>query len=44
MASAGTLRRDSLVWTAGQDGWKSADETELQRLFNMMPPPPPAGA
>ncbi len=35
--------RASVVWTAGQDGWKAAGETELSRLFAQMPPPPPPG-
>ncbi|WP_386683348.1 SPFH domain-containing protein [Loktanella sp. R86503] len=39
----GTLGRDSLVWTQGQDGWKPALDTELAQLFTVMPPPPPAG-
>ncbi len=43
MASSGSLTRASQVWTAGQDGWKVAAETELSRLFAMVPPPlPPA--
>ena len=42
MASAGDLKRDSLVWTPGQDGWKRAEEVaDLARLFTVMPPPPP---
>ena len=42
MAAAGDLRRDSLVWTAGQDGWqKAGDLRELAQLFTVMPPPPP---
>ena len=39
----GGLRRDSLVWTQGQDGWKAAVDTELAQLFTVLPPPPPAG-
>jgi hypothetical protein len=39
------LTRDSLVWTAGQDGWKAAQEIiELAQLFTIMPPPPPPAA
>ncbi len=35
--------RDTMVWTAGQDGWKPAGEiTELAQLFTVAPPPPPA--
>ena len=41
MAASGALSRDSQVWTAGQDGWKTAAETDLVRLFALMPPPPP---
>ncbi|OYU40758.1 MAG: antifreeze protein [Pseudorhodobacter sp. PARRP1] len=43
MAASGTLSRASQVWTAGQDGWKAANDTELAKLFAMVPPPPPAG-
>jgi membrane protease subunit (stomatin/prohibitin family) len=42
MATDGTLTRESLVWTQGQDGWMKADDvTELAQLFTVMPPPPP---
>ena len=42
MGAEGDLTRDTLVWTAGQDGWKKAGEvTELAQLFTIMPPPPP---
>ncbi|MEP5758047.1 MAG: SPFH domain-containing protein [Litoreibacter sp.] len=42
MVSDGTLSRESMVWTAGQDGWKAAEDvTELAQLFTIMPPPPP---
>ncbi|WP_281708845.1 SPFH domain-containing protein [Phaeobacter italicus] len=42
MASEGTLGRDTLVWTPGQDGWKRAgDVIELAQLFTILPPPPP---
>lgn len=44
MVSDGSLTRASMVWTAGQDGWKAADDvTELAQLFTVMPPPPPPG-
>jgi hypothetical protein len=43
MAAAGSLTRASHVWTAGQDGWKVAADTDLVRLFLQVPPPPPAG-
>ena len=42
MAASGGFGRDTLVWTAGQDGWKPAGEiAELAQLFTVMPPPPP---
>jgi membrane protease subunit (stomatin/prohibitin family) len=42
LAASGRLTRDSLVWTAGQDGWKKAGEVPgLANLFAMVPPPPP---
>lgn len=42
MVGDGSLTRASLVWTQGQDGWKTADEVdELAQLFTVMPPPPP---
>lgn len=42
MAGDGALRRDSYVWTAGQDGWKRAEDVmELAQLFTVLPPPPP---
>ena len=44
MASSGALTRATMVWTAGQDGWKSAADTDLARLFSAMPPPPPPPA
>jgi membrane protease subunit (stomatin/prohibitin family) len=45
MVSDGSFSRDTLVWTAGQDGWKKAGEIdELAQLFTVMPPPPPPGA
>ena len=43
MAAAGSLTRASHVWTAGQDGWKTAADTDLARMFTQVPPPPPAG-
>jgi membrane protease subunit (stomatin/prohibitin family) len=44
MAADGRLSRDSLVWTAGQDGWIKADDIqELAQLFTILPPPPPPG-
>ncbi|CAM4407430.1 SPFH domain-containing protein [Palleronia rufa] len=42
MVAEGTLSRDSLVWTQGQDGWMRAEDlADLARLFTVMPPPPP---
>ncbi|OUS20642.1 antifreeze protein [Rhodobacterales bacterium 59_46_T64] len=44
MAADGSLTRSSYVWTAGQDGWKHAEDVmELAQLFTVLPPPPPAG-
>ncbi|MBC7155965.1 MAG: DUF4339 domain-containing protein, partial [Rhodobacteraceae bacterium] len=45
MAADGTLTRATMVWTAGQDGWKPAGEVvEIAQLFTVLPPPPPPGA
>ncbi len=45
MAAAGELTRESYIWTAGQDGWKHAEDVqELAQLFTILPPPPPPGA
>jgi len=41
MVAAGSLTRATQVWSAGQDGWKPAGDTELAKLFAMVPPPPP---
>ncbi|MFN4156535.1 MAG: SPFH domain-containing protein [Paracoccaceae bacterium] len=41
MAASGQLSRASMVWTAGQDGWKMATDTALKHLFDSVPPPPP---
>jgi len=42
MVTEGTFSRNTLVWTAGQDGWKTAqDVDELAQLFTVIPPPPP---
>ena len=44
MAADGSLTREAYVWTAGQDGWKRAEDVaELAQLFTIMPPPPPPG-
>ena len=43
-AGSGGLTRDTLVWTAGQDGWmKANDVADLATLFTILPPPPPVG-
>lgn len=45
LVAEGTFTRETLVWSAGQDGWKPAGEiAELARLFTVMPPPPPPPA
>ena len=45
MASDGSLKRETFVWTPGQDGWmKAEDVTELAQLFTILPPPPPPPA
>ncbi|MCA3513518.1 MAG: SPFH domain-containing protein [Rhodobacter sp.] len=44
MAMARTLTATTLVWTAGQDGWKPAADTALAGLLGQVPPPPPPGA
>ena len=45
MAEEGGLTRETYVWTAGQDGWKRAEDVaELAQLFTILPPPPPPGA
>jgi membrane protease subunit (stomatin/prohibitin family) len=42
MATAGEITRETHVWTAGQDGWKHAEDVaELAQLFTILPPPPP---
>ncbi len=42
MAAGGELTRETHVWTAGQDGWKHAEDVaELAQLFTILPPPPP---
>ena len=42
MVADGQLTRQTLVWTAGQDGWKAAEDVvELAQLFTIAPPPPP---
>ncbi len=42
LITEGGLKRDTLVWTPGQDGWKPAEEvSELAQLFTIAPPPPP---
>ena len=41
MIASGAVSQGSQVWTAGQDGWKAAAETDLAKVFAMTPPPPP---
>ncbi len=42
MLMDGSLTRETFVWAAGQDGWKTANDIdELATLFTIMPPPPP---
>ena len=44
MVAAGELKRETHVWTQGQDGWKTAEDVqELAQLFTILPPPPPPG-
>ncbi len=44
MVTDGSFTRDTMVWSAGQDGWKPANDiAELAQLFTVMPPPPPPG-
>ncbi len=45
MAMDKAFSRETMVWTAGQDGWQAAgDIDELAQLFTVMPPPPPPAA
>ena len=42
MITAGSFSRETMVWSAGQDGWKAANDiAELAQLFTVAPPPPP---
>ena len=41
LVASGSLTRTTQVWTAGQDGWKPAHQTDLSNLFAATPPPPP---
>lgn len=42
LARESRFTRETLVWTAGQDGWKQAEDVaELAQLFTVSPPPPP---
>jgi len=44
-AKEGSLTRETLVWSAGFDGWTKAGEVDqLARLFTVAPPPPPPPA
>ena len=45
MAGKGAFKRDTYVWTAGQDGWQRAEDVqELTQLFTILPPSPPPPA
>jgi membrane protease subunit (stomatin/prohibitin family) len=45
MAAEGGLKRETHVWTPGQDGWMRAEDVaELAQLFTILPPPPPPPA
>ncbi|MEM9139053.1 MAG: SPFH domain-containing protein [Pseudomonadota bacterium] len=45
MVAEGTFSRETLVWSAGFDGWTAAGEVDaLARLFTVAPPPPPPPA
>jgi membrane protease subunit (stomatin/prohibitin family) len=44
LVTSGQLGRATMVWTAGQDGWKPAADTALKRLLDSVPPPPPPPA
>ncbi|MFO1174147.1 MAG: SPFH domain-containing protein [Paracoccaceae bacterium] len=45
MAADGSLSRDTLVWSPGQDGWlRAGDIADLARLFTVAPPPVPETA
>lgn len=42
LMAQGRFTRDSLVWSAGMDGWKPAKDVQgLANLLSRMPPPPP---
>lgn len=43
MVQAGQLRATSLVWIAGQDEWKAAQDTQLAAILAAAPPPLPKG-
>jgi hypothetical protein len=43
MAAAGSIDRDTWLWTPGGPDWvRGRDVTELADLFSAPPPPPPA--
>ncbi|MEL7468817.1 MAG: SPFH domain-containing protein [Pseudomonadota bacterium] len=45
MVGEGTFSRETLVWSAGMQGWTAAGEVDaLARLFTVAPPPPPPPA
>jgi membrane protease subunit (stomatin/prohibitin family) len=42
MVTSGGFARETMVWSAGYEGWMQADDApELAQLFTIMPPPPP---
>ncbi|MCX7286664.1 MAG: SPFH domain-containing protein [Rhodobacterales bacterium] len=41
LAAEGRLTRATMVWSAGQDGWKMAADTELVHILDQVPPPAP---
>ena len=45
MVAEGKFTRETLVWSAGMQGWTAASEVDaLARLFTVAPPPPPPPA
>lgn len=45
MTNDGSLTRETLIWSAGFDGWTKAGEVDqLAQLFTVAPPPPPPPA
>jgi membrane protease subunit (stomatin/prohibitin family) len=43
LISNGSINKETLVWKAGMENWDNAGkQTELNNLFNAVPPPPPS--